>query len=296
VQRRAVYFSHNAWVVAELLSQTSEWTWHFLRDASFRPREETITESLLTEFIRNGQGSVHVYKATITEEMQAGLDWAWAIETPAGWLHLLVQAKQVTGVAFGRYDELRKPRATQQTADLIAAAANFDAIPVFVFYNGEVAPFGGKGSSVVMGACPRHKLVRGNADLGPPWITNCSPLGVTIAHAEDVRDAVLVPPHTNQTAAHVNSLSMPWECLLCPKDAASFEDRPKIWELAQELRDFAGSQSDESLDGSVEWLTPAPPLWAGVLVDGGDPTSASDAPAARYFLRTAMDTNRRRRA
>lgn len=247
----------------------------------------------MTEFIRNGQGSIYVYKATITEETQAGLDWAWAIETPAGWLHLLVQAKQVTGVAFGRYDELRKPRATQQTADLIAAAANFNAVPVFVFYNGEVAPFGGKGSTVVMGGCPRHKLVRANAGVGPPWVATCSPMGVTIAHAEDVRDAVLVPPHTNQTAAHVNSMAMPWECLLCPRGAPDFEDPPKIWELAQELRDYAGPKSDELLDLPQDWLTPAPPLWAGVLADGGDPTSATDAPAARYFLRTSLDTNRR---
>lgn len=285
-------FRHNASVVAELLSQTSEWTWHFLRDATFRPREETITESLLTEFIRNGQGAVHVYKATITEEVQAGLDWAWAIETPVGWLHLLVQAKQVTGIAFGRYDELRKPRATQQTADLIAAAANFDAIPVFAFYNGEVAPFGGKGCSVAMGGCPRHKLARANADVGPPWVSNCSPMGVTIAHAEDVRDAVLVPPHTNQTAAHVNSLAMPWECLLCPKGAANFEDPPRIWELAQALRDLAGSPSAELFDNPLDWLTPEPPRWAEALVDGGDPTLANDAPSARYFLRTAMETYR----
>lgn len=282
-------------MVAELLRQTSEWTWHFLRDATFRPREETITESLLTEFIRNGQGSVHVYKATIAEEVQAGLDWAWAIETPAGWLHLLVQAKQVTGIAFGRYDELRKPRAAQQTDDLIAAAANFGAVPVFVFYNGEVSPFGGEGTSVFMGACPRHKLVRANADVGPPWESKCSPLGITIAHAEDVRDAVLVPPHTNQTAAHVNSLALPWECLLCPKGAPTFEDPPRIWELAERLRKLARSGGGELLDIQGDWLMREPPLWAGALVDGGDPTSADDAPPVRYFLRTDVDRSRDRR-
>jgi hypothetical protein len=126
-----------------------------------------------------------------------GLDWAWAIETAAGWLNLLVQAKQVTGSVFGRYEELRKSRSIQQTLDLVAAARNFDAVPVFVFYNGEVAPFGGAGTPVSLGGCARHNLTRADADAGLPWVGSCSPLGVTLAHAEDVRDAVLLPPHTN---------------------------------------------------------------------------------------------------
>ena len=65
-------------MLADLLSDLSLWTWAFLRDAPFRPREETITETLLTEFSRRGSGDVLVRKSTIAEEHADGLDWAWA--------------------------------------------------------------------------------------------------------------------------------------------------------------------------------------------------------------------------
>jgi hypothetical protein len=93
---------------------------------------------------------------------------------------------------------------------------------------------------------------------------------------------------------HVNSLAMPWECLFCPKAAKKHSGRPKIWNLAQELRDLAPSEFDGELDAQRRWLTQDPPSWAARMVDGGDPTSAEDAPPSRYFLRTALDVPEQR--
>lgn len=197
-------------VLPEILSEVSEWTWHFLRDAPFRPHEETITESLITDFTRRGHGAVRVYKASLGEEGDSGLDWAWAIETPSGWLHLLVQAKQVTGTALGRYDELRKHDADDKAGKLISATTNFQAVPVYAFYNGEVMPFGPEGTDVKFGTCGRPSVERQNADEGLPWEKGFSPMGITLAHAEDVRASVIVPPCTNQRAERVYRVSLPW--------------------------------------------------------------------------------------
>ena len=271
-------------MLAEILSEVSEWTWHFLRDAPFRPREETITESLITDFTRRGHGAVRVYKASLGEESDSGLDWAWAIETPSGWLHMLVQAKQVTGTALGWYDELRKPDADNKAGKLISAGMNFQAIPVYAFYNGEVMPFGPEGTVVKFGACGRASIERQKADQGLPWENGFSPIGITLAHAEDVRESVIVPPYTNQRAKSVNLVSLPWECLLCPNTVKVSASQPRIWQVAQALRSQGRPDAQSDDQGRAPWLSAEAPEWALLLNEGLDPATAENAPPANYFV------------
>lgn len=292
-------------VVAQLLARASEWTWRFLDDAPFRPREETVTELILTEFVRNGAGRTAVYKATTGEEATSGLDWAWALQTPAGWLHMLIQAKQIAGSRFGVYPELRKPSAYQQAANLIHAAGMFDALPAYAFYNSEVPPFGGTGSQVHMGACLRAALTRNGMASGYPW-NGYSPLGVTLAHAEDVRDAVIPPPAANQRAAWVNRFAMPWECLLCPawqpsvglpSDAYDLEHLPRIalaargtgiqisYADADQAEEWRVSQDGLDLDAEPPaWITETLPAWASAILEGQGPWQLEEAPRVRYFI------------
>lgn len=272
-------------MVANLLAEASHWTWHFLRDAPFRPREETITELLLTDFVRHGAGAVQVYKASIAEEGDWGLDWAWALQTSGGWLHMLIQAKQVRGRRWGWYEELRKDHAEQQATQLIEAGTYFNAVPAFAFYNSEVVPFGPKGNQVSVGACGRGAVERDDAAEGLPWHKGTSPLGVTLAHADDVQSFVLGPPHTRQRATSVNAVSMPLECVVCPNTTST--GLPSgIWRVAEAIRN-ASSDPDGALRADTPWLTSEPPDWAVQLAEGRDPSVSEDAPAARYFVRTS---------
>lgn len=124
-------------MLPQLLSDLSTWTWAFLRDAPFRPREETVTESLLVEFKRRGGARVWLQKATVPEETALGLDWAWALRVAGAWLLMLVQAKNAGGVRWTVYRELRDVDALGQANRLIHAAAQAEAMPLYALYNAE---------------------------------------------------------------------------------------------------------------------------------------------------------------
>ncbi len=289
-------------VLVELLGGLSEWVWHFLGDSPFRPREETVTEVLLTELHRLGAGRVWIHKSSVGEEKTYGLDWAWALRTPAGWLTALVQAKNIDGSRFGFYPELRKPSAIQQAQALVHAASMAQAVPLYVLFNSEVVPFGLAGSVVSMGGCLRVDLRRGAPSLGPPWQEGIAPLGVSIAHADDVVEYMIPGPATNQHARAVNKLAMPWECLFCPywTQMASAQapsgapgpvappDGPRISALAVELaRAMSAAQQNEETQEDFtfpDWLKSEPPRWADIVREGGAPELDEDTPMARYFL------------
>lgn len=276
-------------MLAELLVDLSAWTWHFLRDAPFRPREETVTESLLTEFSRRGRGDVLVRKSTVAEEHADGLDWAWAIRTSAGWVSALIQAKNIDGKRFGWYPELRKASASHQAIDLIHAAGMAQALPLYVFYNSEVSPFGPAGTAVRVEACGHGQLTRDLKSL--PWLTDCSPVGITLAHAADVLNFAVGPPAANQHASNINQYSMPWECLVCPQwrsDGSQWHGWPAIRAVAAQLAVFLPSPDDQvnvrDLPPRPEWLTESPPRWAELVLEGIDPSSDDDVPAVSYFV------------
>lgn len=294
-------------VVLRLVAEASEWTWRFLEDAPFRPREETVTELILTDFARRGWGRTAIYKATTGEEATSGLDWAWALETDAGWLHMLVQAKQIGGKRFGVYPELRKPDAAQQADNLIHAARMFDALPVYALYNNNVPPFGPEGSRVQMGACLRTELTRGGVASGYPW-NGYSPLGVTLAHAHDVRTEIIPAPAENQRATTLNDFAMPWECLLCPAwrpsrgklpKPSDVRELPSIAQAALTLGVYSGpadlgdrdewetarDQLDQILE-PAEWITHDLPAWASAVAEGQDPLDTEESPRAKYFMLT----------
>lgn len=303
----------NLWFA--LLSDLSAWTWHFLRDAPFRPREETVTETLLTEFSRQGAGQVWIRKSSISEENTLGLDWAWAINTDAGWVVSLVQAKNISGRRFGFYRELRRPDASKQAQNLLHAAALAEALPLFVFYNNELPPFKQAGNEVAFGGCDRSTLLRDSRNIHGnqlPWQNGYSPLGISVAHAQDVRDHAVPPPARNQWAATVNGFAMPWECLLCPawvarppsqspREAEEFAldeeggasaDSSGISKTVRELA-YAISNVRDQADArlaagrrSPVWIHPEEPTWSRLLREGIDPANDSDMPPVEYFIVT----------
>lgn len=292
-------------MVTDLLAEMSEWTWRFLADASFRPREETITESLLVDLQRRGPGRVWVYKATSSVESRAGLDWAWALRTRAGWATMLVQAKQADGKQFAVYPELRKKDAKDQVEHLIHAAAMASALPVYAFYQGVIHPFGQPGESTEFGGCARRVVTRG---VGVPWIDSTSPLGITVAHAADVLDHAVPAPAANQRAATVNEYGMPLECLLCPKlrstpsssGAWRTRNTPRILEAAALLAtlsadsDLAGEFGERPADSLTiaawpTWIQPEQPNWVDSVIEGIEPGAyQDDVPSVQYYVVTDL--------
>lgn len=286
-------------VLPHLLADLSEWTWQLLRDAPFRPREETVTEVLLTELHRRGAGRVWVHKSTVHEERDLGLDWASAFRTSAGWIRAAVQAKNVGGHRFGTYPELRKPSAIEQADFLMHTAAMMQAVPLYAFFNSEVSPFGPAGTRVSIAGCGRQILIRGDASSGPPWATGVAPLGVLIAHASDVIARVIPPPATNQRAVVVNEIAMPWECLFCPSwngvatgsGGATSPRNPSLplisevaLRLAAAIQAALPDNQSDMIVAPPEWLTSEPPRWVDVVREGGAPELEDDAPPARFFL------------
>ena len=287
--------------LAELLSDLSTWTWHFIRDAPFRPREETITEYLLTELTRKAKGQARVHKATVHEEKRLGLDWAWAIRTPYGWVVALIQAKHVDGTRFGFYKELRMLRASDQLDNLIHSACMAEALPLLVFFNSEVPPFGPAGYTLSLGGCAMPQLTRHDRqDVGGrlPWESGVTPIGISIAEAHDIREYVLPPPSAHQRAENVNRFAMPWECFFCPawEDIDSADDNVPL--ICVEAARLAGAASRlaEGDAGSAppspdlpSWLHLQPPEWATMLLEGADPRGDSSAPNAEFYVVLQMD-------
>ena len=271
------------------LTELSAWSWWFLRDAPFRPREETLTETLLTMMSRGASGSVWVQKATVPEEAAWGLDWAWAINTQAGWFVSLVQAKNIDGERWGVYPGLRDIDSGEQARRLIHFASLAQAVPLYAFYNSEVPPFGGTGASVSFGACGRSTLER-NAGR-PPWHAGESPMGVSVAHAQDVLAMAIPAPAKNQRAAGILSYSMPWECLLCPQwvhpIAASADDGILVRHVARQLGSHraTGEPDNARLERRRPgWLHESIPNWAAMVQEGGRVSADDEVPPARFLV------------
>ncbi len=260
-----------------LLHNLSLQTWHFLRDSPFHVREETVTETLLVEMSRSSE-PVWIQKSTTSEEASDGMDWAMAVHHRNRWFVAYVQAKNLFGTQFGTYRDLRSPSSEEQARKLIRASNLDGALPLYAFFNKEVSPYIA-GAVVDLGGCTMRTLNRG---AGNPWTNNQSPLGVTLAHAQDVLDYVIPPPAANQRASSVNSYAMPWECLLCPgwrqNGGFGHPTRSRIADLAARL-----GRLEPTDDNQITFDEPPP--WAQRVQQGlSVPAADLEAPSATYYV------------
>jgi hypothetical protein len=201
-----------------------------------------------------------------------------AMHTPAGWLVALVQAKNVDGRRFGTYPGLRSDSALRQAESLIHAAAMPNAVPRYVLYNSEVAPFGAAGTPVPVRGCGRQILIRGLSAQGPPWRTQVSPLGVMVAQAEDVYAKIIPPPATNQQASNVNNYTMPWECLFARVGSWRKASAPLMHPRSP------GAASSDNLCRRCVRKRSRAAVQPEAFADRLEPELDDDAPRARFFL------------
>lgn len=204
------------------LEQLSGKLWEFLRDAPFKPREETATEGLLVAMHRLKSSTTWVSKATIAEEVKDGHDFLWAVRSIDGrrWLHLRVQAKIM--FPSGYYEglgttQLGNAKAAAQVAALLGAKGK-GQLPVYAFYNGSALPFGPDGHIGVYLGCGRSPLTRGVPASASPAT---SPLAISLVDADWVRSHIeskpeLATPRWAITGYDINPAAVPWECITCP--------------------------------------------------------------------------------
>lgn len=262
-----------------LLVDSSIWVWQLLDSAEragFSPREETLTEYLLVEMQRRAPEQVRLWKATGREEQKLGIDFAWALEVrPSLWLRLLVQAKKLNSRS-GRYEELARAGAQSQARRLLTEAQRSGSVALHTLYNG--SSLTRQGEQIRFGGCTRRALQREAA--GPPWRANprceggCTPAGCTVVATERVLD--LVDAKQADRPEPLLLHSAPWECLLCPFLGAAGRPEALPWP-----DDFT---PDNPLEAELPWLTPEPPEWATILLEGGSPEEDRRSPPARHFF------------
>lgn len=260
-----------------LLHDLSLQTWHFLRDSPFHVREETVTETLLVEMARS-TAPVWIQKSTTFEEASDGMDWAMAVRFRGRWFVAYVQAKNLFGTRFGTYRDLRSPSSEAQARKLIRVSKLDGALPLYAFFNKEVSPYT-DGATVALEGCARGSLERG---AGHPSTDGQSPLGITLAHAEDVLEHVIPPPAANQHASTVNSYAMPWECLVCPTWQ---HPGVSVAPAGNRIASLAALLGRPDLTDDNQFTIAEPPIWAQ-LAQQGVSVSESDveAPTATYYV------------
>ena len=244
--------------------------WRFVRDAPFKPREETITEGLLVAMHRLKGSSTYVTKSTTAEEVKDGHDFLWGLRSVDGkrWLHLRVQAKML--FPSGYYEGLGKDKAGNKKAQAqVAALLQAKAagqLPVYVFYNGEALPFGADGHPGVGLGCGRSPLTRGlPAKVSPAT----SPLGVTLVDADWVRFHIENKPEPASpkwaiTGHDLNPGAVPWECITCPMLTPPCDGPlPKDYLLGRARQALNGPVLDLPLGVSTQ-----PQPWAALLQQG----------------------------
>lgn len=297
--------------LAALFSSLSGDVWDRIRDAPFDLREETLTEMFLLSLTRLAPRTVVYSKESSRREADTGMDWAWAIDFGDLWFVSLVQAKRASGTRFSVYQELRGRDSETQLANLLAAAANADAVPLYALYNNEAPSFGEAATDTWFGGCRRGNLTRGACDVGLPWNSGSSPMGITIVHANDVDQNVVGFPSAYQRSAWVNRFATPIECLLCPtwklhnralppSDGGGPRQIPNggflsyTASLSCDLAAIATSQEEQSEEQSVErdfstvGFHRDPPAWVTAVLERTPLTADDDAPYASYLVVTRL--------
>lgn len=284
--------------------------WEFLRDAPFKPREETVTEGLLTRLHRDFGGTSVVSKASSAQETAGGHDWLWAITSPitGQTMHMRVQAKMLFGAPRGRkqlgpqnvgdgnYNELgtskKRNKKARQQCEKLMKAQRANQLPVYAFFNSEAMPFGTAGTSGIRLGCGRTPFVRNAPATARSGRStpSASPLGVTLADARWVRFHLNMA-HSNPmrsprwpiTPATLNPGAIPWECITCDL-AACLNARPNQWGLAQARRVL---NSPAVTAGSVLGISPRPQNWARRLRVG----DVQGAWSAANTIQEALDNS-----
>lgn len=226
------------------------------RDVKVRLGEETFTDLLILDFIRQMGNCTRLFQTTKDQESRRGTDLEIRIHMGGNRaLTFAVQAKKVSRV--GRYDSLKakvKSSGRYQIDVLEGYAKRVCAVPLYLLYN-------------------YTKLL----DFAPYWHC-CEPLderqlGCTLVPSWNIRRAIETRGCRKFVSIHESSAALPWRCLFdCPRGRDHRFLPSADRSLSIFLRNFV-AQPDEpqeydlvrsGYDQPYDWVTFEP-------VDGGWP-------------------------
>lgn len=122
----------------ELAIKNSGWAWDRLREArkhSYQVGEESITDFLVLNIKKWGEGKIVIDTFTRHKEAVNGSDWEWWFTGSSGkWLGMRVQAK-VLKLKSEKYEYLHHSNKNGQQVDLLIQDANRNGlVPLYCMY------------------------------------------------------------------------------------------------------------------------------------------------------------------
>ena len=189
------------------LETLAEDTWERLRDAkalSVRFGEETITDLMMLEIVRQAFPSIVVDPTSKRKESLSGTDFElWLGSDRSGWVRLAVQAKKLH-LASGNYrgfnHKVGHAKALQINLLENYAQAN-DAIPLYCLYN----------YTVNLPPLLYWHCCQGQEAFQPKQ------LGCTITPSSTIKETLSQYGGKNFNNIHQADRTLPWRCLACPE-------------------------------------------------------------------------------
>lgn len=188
------------------LEIVSSHTWETLHDArafQISQGEETLTDNLLLNLLRQRLPRLHLIKTPKNKEAMMGTDWEWWIGSRMrGFIRYAIQAKKLDPESH-RYQKLRHevstPRGIELQQSILKryAVAN-SAVPLYALYNYLDLP-----------------------DFKPYW--NCphpldvEQVGITVTPLANIEHAIAVRGQRSFESIHSQTDTIPLRCLaICP--------------------------------------------------------------------------------
>jgi len=258
-------------------------TWNQLgagaRDADTPPSETTLTENNLLEIAKR-HPMVRLHKFTAMEESVSGADWLWWIGDTSRGIALQIQAKKLSigKSGNGTYRELHKASASTQLSKLVTDSRKLKAFPLYCFYNSmvpwrDVYPQSGTACCRWPGGVPDPYKLTGCL-ITSPW------------HAKGLMNS--------RTAdfANAQSVSIPWDCLVCCSNRAAKRLPLAERAVAAIARLMEGFGLDDSLDlgaGPEPLILDQPPLPIQALLEGMPEEYEGSLPGISYLVAILQD-------
>jgi hypothetical protein len=188
--------------------------------------EESITDYLLLDLVRNHPKQVKVFKfSKWVEGQKSGADWEWWLGGKSGWFPMRVQAKRLDSFRkqFTGLKKTIRSSGIRQVDLLIQDANRYNITPVYLFYG-------------YWDHCPYFHWHQPKARRS--W-RGCS-----------IADASIVREHINRNQIDMvamGQISAPLSCLVCcPNAKKSATLQSKAQTLAMSLR-YIHNIEDESI-------------------------------------------------
>ena len=231
----------------EIAIKNSNWVWNRLREArdnNFQIGEESLTDFVILNLKKDGEGKISVDTFTRNKESLTGADWEWWFTGPSGkWLGMRVQAK-VINLKNEAFEHIHyKNSHGYQVDTLVKDAAKNNLIPLYCMYT-NWQPHKYKPTSICnnFNSSIRHF---GMSLLNPHHVTRLRP---------------------EKSLSTIIKYLHPLHCIFCcgryggtdlPTKALAFSN-------SMELIPLTNSEKE----GSVSYLKDRPPYYVSQLLEG----------------------------